>query len=146
MANQLLMEIQVYKKYCFSLNSLGAFFCGLEHMMQSCNILKFVIVCIILKIVSFWWGGQITSLAGGPLIQATDGTIIGITSLIISSIAGSTPSKQFEIQCFSNIRYHFKWISMITGLKLPQCQRSLRDEMIFKFPGISSWLNIRRND
>lgn len=53
------------------------------------------------------------------------------------------PMKRIEIQVFANIRYHFIWISSITELELPQCPRSLRDEIFFHFYYVALMYNKR---
>lgn len=61
--------------------------------------------------------------SGGPIINADDGTVIGVTDTIylITDERITDPQQKCLVQGFSNIRYHFKWISQVTGLTFPEC-------------------------
>lgn len=85
-------------------------------------------------------------VVGGPILQNNDGTLIGVMGFVNENVKESEPMKRIELQVFANIRYHFKWISSITGLELPQCQRSVRDEMFFYFYNIALMYNKRMGD
>lgn len=56
---------------------------------------------------------------GGPLIQRSGGSLIGITSF------GDDEIKQFPpritIQAFTRIHTYFEWIEEVTGLEMPVC-------------------------
>lgn len=85
------------------------------------------------KIVFYHKLMKIVVFTGGPLIKADDGTVIGITNFFAENKNEEDPQKRYGIQGFANLRYHFKWISHVTGLELPKCRRSLHDEIMFKF-------------
>lgn len=61
--------------------------------------------------------------AGGPLLHTADGTLIGIMSFVneLSETDITIPQEKCIAQGYTNIRYHFEWISKITGLELPKC-------------------------
>lgn len=61
--------------------------------------------------------------SGGPIMNADDGTVIGVTDMVVE-VPNDTitdPQKRCLAQIFANVRYHFKWISQITGMTLPEC-------------------------
>lgn len=84
--------------------------------------------------------------AGGPLIHANDGTLIGVMNFVDEDHSFNTPQLRCQVQAFANIRYHFKWISQVTGLQLPKCRRTLRDEFVFNFPKMAQLLKMRLDD
>lgn len=61
--------------------------------------------------------------SGGPMINADDGTVIGVTVMIYYRLDKSIidPQEKCLVQAFSNVRHHFEWISQITGMALPEC-------------------------
>lgn len=85
---------------------------------------------------------------GGPLIHSDDGTLIGVVNFVNENDDEKETNVHVkcDVQVYANIRYHFKWISQITGLDLPKCQRSLRDEFIFNYPSLASTLHMRLDD
>lgn len=56
-------------------------------------------------------------LAGGPLIQQSDGSLIGITG----DIEINEYSPTFTLQAFTKAHVYYDWISKITGLDTPKC-------------------------
>lgn len=61
--------------------------------------------------------------SGGPIINEDDGTVIGVSDMVVEVPNDSItdPQQRCLAQIFANVRYHFKWISQITGMTLPEC-------------------------
>lgn len=60
---------------------------------------------------------------GGPLLHANDGKLIGVMSFVHERDDDdiAAPQEKCLAQGYTNVRYHFEWISSITGLELPKC-------------------------
>lgn len=76
------------------------------------------------------------------MVQQNDGTLLGVIDFL-SEVRGKCKDSRIELQVFANIRYHFKWIAEVTGLEVPRCQRSSRDEMFFHFYRMAQIFNKR---
>lgn len=85
---------------------------------------------------------------GGPLIHTDDGTLIGVMNFVDEHHDSEETDVEelCSVQVYANIRYHYKWISQITGMNLPQCKRTVRDDFIFNFPSTASMLKMRLDD
>lgn len=60
---------------------------------------------------------------GGPLLREYDEALLGITSYVKELVHQTTKEISY-FQVFSNIYYHYEWISNVTGLQLPTCWNS----------------------
>lgn len=56
--------------------------------------------------------------AGGPLLQRSDGSLIGLTSFIYGENA---EIEEVTLQAFTRIHTYFDWIYEVTGLEMPVC-------------------------
>lgn len=60
---------------------------------------------------------KLYTFLGGPLLSASDGSFIGVTSVgIYNDILDI-----IDYQVFTNVPYYYEWIAQETGLKLPIC-------------------------
>lgn len=74
--------------------------------------------CCIYNLKIFSKPSHLTNILGGPLVSSSDKKLIGITSY--AQIANNREAT-VDGQIYTKIHYYFNWISMKTGIKLPEC-------------------------
>lgn len=76
---------------------------------------------VFLKVFPVWFLLNYLYLAGGPLIQRSDGSLIGITSFgeVMGEIDENTTVATLLV--FTRVHAYYGWISNVTGLDMPEC-------------------------
>lgn len=75
---------------------------------------------------------------------ASDRTLVGVTSSIQRKLFASYRKNPVSRQVFTKIHYHFKWISHVTGLELPRCERPVAPDMS-AWSMFKTWFNTPSN-
>lgn len=57
--------------------------------------------------------------SGGPLIEQSDGSLLGITSF--GDVEPGVVSRGYSLQVFTSVHVYFDWIQAGTGLEMPKC-------------------------
>lgn len=57
---------------------------------------------------------------GGPLVERSDGAMVGIISLIALEDPGL---EKVTLQAFARVHSYFDWIEEVTGLEMPVCDK-----------------------